>query len=184
MVIIIKEYLLLFFLFSKIGLMTFGGGIAGLPILKSELVDKKHWIDEDELADFFAIGQCTPGIIAVNTATFIGYKRKGALGGFVATFGLIFPSFVLVSIVASVLSSFMHLQIISYAFAGIRVFVCALVLNVIINMFKNSVRNIFSFVVFAVTFILNAFFSVSPVILVLSCAVAGVTYGVVRGARE
>lgn len=181
---ILKECLLLFFLFSKIGLMTFGGGIAGLPILKSELVDKKNWISEEELANFFAIGQCTPGIIAVNTATFIGYKKRGALGGFIATLGLVFPSFVLVSIAASVLANFMHYEVVAYAFAGIRVFVCALVLNAITNMFKSSVKNIFSIIVFAVTFILNAFFSVSPVVLVVSCAVTGITYGVVRGGQK
>ena len=105
-----KEYLKLFFTFAKIGCFTFGGGYAMLPLLQREIVEKNSWAEEEELMDYFAIGQCTPGIIAVNTATFIGYKRKGIIGGIFATLGLIFPSLVIITIIAAFIRSFADLR--------------------------------------------------------------------------
>ena len=99
-------YLDLFWTFAKIGAFTFGGGAAMLPILQQEIVDKKGWCSEEELTDYYAIGQCTPGIIAVNTATFVGVKQKGNLGGVVATLGVVFPSVVIITIIAAFLRNF------------------------------------------------------------------------------
>ena len=96
----------LFYTFAKVGVMTFGGGMAMLPILQREVVEDRHWATEEELMDYYAIGQCTPGIIAVNTATFIGQKRKGTIGGIVATLGIVFPSLVIISILASLITNF------------------------------------------------------------------------------
>lgn len=106
-----KEYLKLFFTFAKIGCFTFGGGYAMLPLLQREIVEKNSWAEEEELMDYFAIGQCTPGIIAVNTATFIGYKRKGIIGGIFATLGLIFPSLVIITIIAAFIRSLPTLRL-------------------------------------------------------------------------
>ena len=104
-----KELLELFLTFAKIGVMTFGGGMAMLPILEREVVQNKHWATEEELVDYFAIGQCTPGIIAVNTATFIGEKKRGVLGGIAATLGVVFPSLVIITVLAGLITNFSHL---------------------------------------------------------------------------
>ena len=116
-----RELLELFLTFAKIGVMTFGGGMAMLPILEREVVQNKHWATEEELVDYFAIGQCTPGIIAVNTATFVGQKRKGAMGGITATLGVVFPSLVIITILAGLITNFAHLAWVQNAFAGIQV---------------------------------------------------------------
>ena len=133
-----KELLELFLTFAKIGVMTFGGGMAMLPILEREVVQNKHWATEEELVDYFAIGQCTPGIIAVNTATFVGQKRKGALGGIVATLGMVFPSLVIISILAGLITNFSSVTWVQDAFAGIQVCVCVLIFNAVVNLMKNS----------------------------------------------
>ena len=99
----------LFLTFAKVGVMTFGGGMAMLPILQREVVEAKHWATEEELVDYYAIGQCTPGIIAVNTATFIGQKKGGVLGGILATLGVVFPSLVIISVLAGLITNFSHL---------------------------------------------------------------------------
>ena len=119
-----KECLELFLTFAKVGVMTFGGGMAMLPILQREVVENKGWATDEELTDYFAIGQCTPGIIAVNTATFIGQKRKGILGGIVATLGIVFPSLIIITLLAGLITSFSHLEWVQNAFAGIRVLPC------------------------------------------------------------
>ena len=115
----------MFFTFAKVGVMTFGGGYAMLPILQREVVEKKHWATEEELMDYYAIGQCTPGVIAVNTATFIGQKNLGTLGGIFATLGVVFPSVVIISLLAGVIEAFSHIVWVQHAFGGIRVCVCA-----------------------------------------------------------
>ena len=109
----------LFITFAKIGVMTFGGGYAMLPILQRELVENKGWSTEEDLADYYAIGQCTPGIIAINTATFVGTKQKGIIGGIVASLGMVFPSLVIITLIATVLTTFSELEVVKHAFAGI-----------------------------------------------------------------
>ena len=136
-----KELLELFLTFAKIGVMTFGGGMAMLPILEREVVQNKHWATEEELVDYFAIGQCTPGIIAVNTATFVGQKRKGAMGGITATLGVVFPSLVIITILAGLITNFAHLAWVQNAFAGIQVCVCVLILNAVLKLLKSAAAN-------------------------------------------
>ena len=116
-----KELWTLFWTFAKVGVMTFGGGYAMLPILQREVVENKGWATEEELVDYFAIGQCTPGIIAVNTATFIGQKYRGIAGGITATLGVVFPSLIIISILAGLITNFSHLAWVQNAFAGIQV---------------------------------------------------------------
>ena len=136
-----KELLDMFLTFAKIGGFTFGGGYAMLPILQREVVEKRHWATENELMDYYAIGQCTPGIIAVNTATFIGYKRKGYIGGIVATLGCITPSLIIITIITAFLRNFSEMAAVQHALAGIRACVCVLILDSVIKLGKKSIIN-------------------------------------------
>lgn len=129
----------LFLTFAKIGVCTFGGGYAMLPILQRELVENKGWATQEELADYYAVGQCTPGIIAVNTATFVGNSQAGIVGGVVATLGLVFPSIVIIMVIAAFLSNFMHIQWVIHAFNGIRAGVVALILTSVLKLLKGAV---------------------------------------------
>ena len=169
-----KELLELFLTFAKIGVMTFGGGMAMLPILEREVVQNKHWATEEELVDYFAIGQCTPGIIAVNTATFVGQKRKGAMGGITATHGVVFPSLVIITILAGLITNFAHLAWVQNAFAGIQVCVCVLILNAVLKLLKKSVVDKRTAVIFVIVLLGNMLLSVSPVWFVLLSALSGI----------
>ena len=173
----------LFLTFAKIGVMTFGGGMAMLPILEREIVQNKKWATEEELVDYFAIGQCTPGIIAVNTATFIGEKKKGILGGIAATAGMITPSLIIITIIAAFIQQFAHLAVVQHAFAGIRIAVCALVLQSVWKMAKKGVVDVPTSVILLVTFAAVAFFGVSPVVMVVIAAAAGIIIGMIRRKR-
>ncbi len=164
----------LFFSFAKVGVLTFGGGMAMLPMLQREIVEKRKWASEEELTDYFAIGQCTPGIIAVNTATFVGQKLKGVVGGIVATLGVVFPSLVIIVIVASFLNNFAELAAVQNAFAGVRICVCVLILNAVVKLWKKTVVDKATLVIFAAVFAAAVFTSISPVIFVLLAAAAGV----------
>ncbi len=134
-------YLDLFFTFARIGVTTFGGGLAMLPILQREVVERKGWASNEELTDYYAIGQCTPGIIAVNTATFIGYKQKGAVGGIVATLGLVFPSLVIICLIAAFLQNFADLEPVRHALAGVNAAVVALMANSVRKLSKTTLKN-------------------------------------------
>ncbi len=169
-----KELFDLFFTFAKIGVMTFGGGIAMLPILQREVIEKKHWAEEDELMDYYAIGQCTPGVIAVNTATFIGNKRKGTLGGILATLGVVFPSLVIITVLAAFLRNFTDYPAVQNAFAGIRVCVCVLVLHSVIKLGKKAIVDKVTLVIFALVFLGAVVTSWTPILFVALAAVAGI----------
>ena len=168
-----REIINLFLAFAKIGAVTFGGGDAMLPILQRDIVKKHGWATDEELMDYFAIGQCTPGIIAVNTATFIGYKQKGVLGGIFATLGVIFPSIVIISVIAAFITNYADLPVVRYAFNGIRVCVCILILNAVLKLSKSSLVDKWTSGIFAVVFILSMFFNISAAILVLAAGLAG-----------
>lgn len=170
-----KRYLEIFLAFAKVGVMTFGGGMSMLPILQREVVDNKGWADEAELMDYYALSQCTPGIIAVNVATFIGQKIKGVLGGIVATLGMVFPSLVIITILASVITNFSHLKVVEDAFAGIQVCVCVLILNAVVKLMKKSVIDRRTLVLFLLVLLGGIFLNVSPVWFVVFAAVAGIT---------
>ena len=164
----------LFLTFAKVGVMTFGGGYAMLPILQREGVENKGWATEEELTDYFAIGQCTPGVIAVNTATFIGQKNKGIPGGILATLGVVFPSLVIISLLAGVITAFSHLAWVNHAFGGIRVCVCVLILNAVVKLFKKAVIDKPTMVIFLVVALGSFFTAISPVAFVLAAAVIGI----------
>lgn len=175
------ELLTLFGIFAKIGFMTFGGGYAMLPILQREIVDNRHWATEEELMDYFAIGQCTPGIIAVNTATFIGQKRKGIIGGIVATLGVVFPSLVIISLLAGVIEAFSHIEAVQHAFGGIRICVCVLILNAVVKLLKKAVIDVKTLIIFLVVMFGSVFTSLSPVYFVLLAGVSGIVLKILEG---
>ena len=173
----------LFFTFAKVGVMTFGGGYAMLPILQREVVDNKGWATEEELMDYFAIGQCTPGIIAVNTATFIGQKHKGILGGLFATVGVVFPSLIIISLLAGVIEAFSHIVWVQNAFGGIRVCVCVLIFNAVMKLLKKAVIDKFTFAIFAIVALGSVFTPLSPVVFVIVAAVVGILLKSLGGAK-
>ncbi len=164
----------LFLTFAKVGVMTFGGGYAMLPILQREVVDKKGWATEEELMDYFAIGQCTPGIIAVNTATFIGQKLKGVIGGIMATLGVVFPSLVIISLLAGVIEAFSHIVWVQHAFGGIRICVCILILNAVVKLLKKAVIDKPTLAIFLIVALGSYFLPISPVLFVLAAGIAGI----------
>ena len=164
----------LFFTFAKIGAMTFGGGYAMLPILQREIVTSRKWATDEEIADYFAIGQCTPGVIAVNTATFIGQKLCGNIGGIVATLGVVFPSVVIISALAGVITAYAEVPWVKNAFAGIRVCVCVLIFNSVVKLWKSSVKDRWGIVIFAVILALALFTNLSPAVFVVAAGAAGI----------
>ena len=179
----------LFLTFARIGVCTFGGGLAMLPILQREIVEKKGWATEDDLTDYYAIGQCTPGVIAVNTATFVGRTQAGIPGGIVATLGVVFPSVVIILLIAAFLQNFAHLPAVIHAFSGIRACVCALILSSLFKLGKSALKNRAATVIFLTVLVLASIgnfltlpagvwgvilgYLTSPVVLVLLAGIAG-----------
>lgn len=179
-----KILLTLFVSFAKIGSLTFGGGLAMLPMLKRELVEKRKWVTEDEIMDYYAIGQCTPGIIAVNTATFVGYKKKGIIGGVVATLGMVFPSVVIILLIATLLNFLMGSEILQHALSGIRAAACALIFSTVITLCKKSFVDALCIALFVVCLALAYFFGIPSVALIAAGALAGIISGIVRKRRS
>ena len=169
-----KELFELFITFAKVGVMTFGGGYAMLPILQREVCETKHWADDKEIMDYYAIGQCTPGVIAVNTATFIGKKLKGIPGGIIATLGVVFPSLVIITVIAAILQNFAEISYVQNAFAGIRICVCVFIFNAVVKLWKNAVVDKITLILFLLVFAGSIFLNISPVIYVLVAGIAGV----------
>lgn len=166
----------LYITWFKMGLFTFGGGYAMLPMIQREVIEKYHWATEDEIMDYYAIGQCTPGIIAVNTATFVGYYQKGVIGGIVATLGVVSPSIIIILIIASALNNILDYPLVAHALHGINVAVCVLMVKAIISLWQKSIYNIGSFVIFGCALILSVFTDLSAVLLVIIAAVLGIIF--------
>ena len=169
----------LYWTFVKIGCVTFGGGYAMLPILERELVDKRHWTTMDDLRDYFSIGQCTPGIIALNVSTFIGEKRGGIRGAVAATVGFLTGPVIIILAIAMFLTNFAQLSVVQHAFAGIRVCVCVLILQAVLRLWKKSVVDPFTLGLYLAVFALHALagvlpFSVPAAVLVILSGVAGI----------
>ena len=163
----------MFWTFFCIGGLTFGGGYAMLPILEREIVEERKWTTSEELLDFYAVSQCTPGIIAVNVATLIGYRQKRYLGAAVCTFGVVAPSLVIIMLIAKFIQTFADNAIVAHAFGGIRVAVCVLILAAVIKLVKNSVKDKLTGTIFVTAFLIMVLFGISPIIIVLFAAIAG-----------
>lgn len=172
-----KELLQLYLCFAKIGTFLFGGGYSMLPLLTRELIDNRGWSTEEELLDYFAIAQCTPGVIAVNTATFVGNKRKGIAGGIVATLGVVTVPMILILVIAALLSNVWTMPIVQHAFAGIRVAVAALIFTSVIRLARSNVKNWFGIVMCIIGFTVIAVFGQSPIVVVLIAGLCGILYG-------
>ncbi|MCQ5129009.1 chromate transporter [Butyricicoccus faecihominis] len=179
-----NPYLDLFLTFARVGVCTFGGGYAMLPLLQREVVERRAWATDTELMDYYAIGQCTPGVIAVNTATFIGYKQRGVWGAICATAGMVFPSLVIITAIAAFIAQFSHLAAVQHAFAGVRLAVCALVLRSVYQMAKNGVIDLTTGILLVVTFAAVAFLGLSPVLMIVLSGVIGVIAGLIRRRRQ
>ena len=163
----------LFSTWFKMGAFTFGGGYAMLPMIQREVIEKHHWVTEDDIMDYYAIGQVTPGIIAVNTATFVGYDVAGIVGGIVATLGVITPSLIIISIIAGLITNFSELAVVQHALKGIQVAVCVLMFHAVVNLFKKGVKTVPTFLIFLFAFLLAYFTSIPTIVLVVIAGVVG-----------
>ncbi len=178
----------LYWTFVKLGAVTFGGGYAMLPILERELVDKRRWTTMDDLRDYFSVGQCTPGIIAMNVSTFIGEKKAGLKGALLASLGFLTAPVILILVIAAFLNSFAQIEIVQHAFAGIRVCVCVLIVQAVLRLWKKSVVDGFALALYLIVFVLNAFSGVLPVkipaaVLVILAGLAGLTASEIKNRR-
>ena len=163
----------LFLTFLKIGAFTFGGGYAMIPFIQHETVEDHHWISDDDILEIIAIAESTPGPIAINSATFVGYQTAGNTGAFCATLGVVLPSFIIISIISFFLRQFESLAVVKYAFNGIRAGVLALILKALINMGKKTPKNIISYIVAPIGFIAAAYFKVNVLYVIIGAAVTG-----------
>jgi len=168
-----KELWDLFLIFARIGGLTFGGGYAMLPMLQKEVVEKKGWAAEEELMDYYAIGQCMPGIIAINTSVFIGYKTKGVPGGIAAALGVCTPSIIVITIIAAFISNFIDLPVVEYVFTGIRVCVCVLIFNSVLKLWKSAVKDIPALLIFLTVFIGSLFTEISTILFIVFSGLIG-----------
>ena len=167
----------LYWTFVKIGCVTFGGGYAMLPILERELVDKRGRTTMDDLRDYFSIGQCTPGVIAVNTATYVGYRRRGVIGGIVTTLGVITPSLIIITLIGALLARYMDNAYVVKAFAGIRVAVSALITASVTKLFKKNVKDVWGIALCVLAFLFVAILGASPVYVTVGSALFGFIMG-------
>lgn len=170
----IKKLSELYISFFKIGALTFGGGLAMLPMLQREVVQERHWCTEEELLDMYAIGQCTPGVIAVNTATYVGYKQAGFPGGVAGTLGVISPSIVIICLIASILQNFIHLPVVVHALSGIRIVVCALMLNTVVTMAKTGIVDRLGAILFIAAFLLACFTPIPTAVIIILAGITGI----------
>ena len=171
----------------KVGLLTFGGGYAMLPILQREVVETRKWNTEEEILDYYSLAQCLPGIIMANTFGFIGHKQRGRLGAIVSTLGSITPSIIIITIIATLLTAFADLPVVQNAFAGIRVCVCVLIFNSILKLWKSSVIDVFTGVLFVLVALGSLLLDITPVAFVVLAAVLGIVVsvaGIVKGKKE
>lgn len=174
----------LFFTFLKIGLFTFGGGYAMIPLIQRETVDNKKWINDEDILEIIAIAESTPGPIAINAATFIGYRVGGFFGALAATVGVVLPSFVIITAISFVLAAFQNVVWIRYAFNGIRAGVLALIVKALWSMYKQSPNGIFAYLIMFGAFVVTAFLPVNVIFVILFCAAAGIVQALIVGRRD
>ena len=179
-----KTLLKIFAAFFKIGLFTFGGGYAMLPMIQKEVVERNKWVSEEDVLDYYAIAQCTPGVIAVNTATFVGTKVKGVVGGAVATIAVVTPSLIIITIISAALQNFANYEMVQHALSGIRVAVAALVVSSVIKLYKKGVKGAISNGIFAASLLLVVVWDISPIIIVAAALVLGIVLTWVKSRRE
>lgn len=180
----LKDLFTIYFAFFKVGAFTFGGGLAMMPMLQKELIEKKQWLTEEELIDYYAVGQSTPGIIAVNVATFVGYKRAGILGGIFGTLGIISPSLIIIMILANLINSISDYPIVQKALTGINVAVAALLTSVIINFAKKTIKNVWNAIFMFISFLLIFALKVPSFIVILFGLSTGIILTFIHKKKE
>lgn len=173
----------LFVTFLKIGAFTFGGGYAMIPLIEREIVQKKKWISDEDILNIIAISESTPGPIAINSATFVGYKIAGFWGAICSTLGVVIPSFFVILIISVILRRFEDIQVIKYAFNGIRAGVLALIIKALISMYRQCPKNILSYIIIAASFLTVAFFKVNVLLVIVCCGIAGISASVIADRR-
>ena len=171
-----KKILGLFLTFLKIGAFTFGGGYAMIPVIQREIVQKRGWISDDDILDIIAIAESTPGPIAINSATFVGYQVAGFWGSAAATLGVVLPAFTIIYIISFFLRQFQEIKAVEYAFTGIRAGVLSLLINAVVSMGKKCPKNIFAYIVVAASFGAVAIFDVNVLFVIIACAASGVVW--------
>ena len=179
-----RKALKLFIVFFKIGAFTFGGGYAMVPIIQSEVAEKRGWIKNEDILDILAISESTPGPIAINSATFVGYQVAGVFGSVMATLGVVLPSLIIISVVSYFFKQFLEFKIVKYAFMGIRAGVLALIVKAAKNMMKACPKNWVAYVILALAFILTAVFDVNVFVVIIGSAVAGLISSLVMSKRK
>ena len=180
----LKDLFTIYFAFFKVGAFTFGGGLAMMPMLQKELIEKKQWLTEEELIDYYAVGQSTPGIIAVNVATFVGYKKSGILGGIFGTLGIISPSLIIIMILANLINSISDYPIVQKALTGINVAVAALLTSVIINFAKKTIKNVWNAIFMLISFLLIFALKVPSFIVILFGLATGIILTFIHKKKE
>ena len=178
-----KKLLTLFTVFFKIGAFTFGGGYAMIPLIQKEVSEKHKWISEEEILDVFAISESTPGPIAINSATFIGYKIAGFWGSFFATLGVVLPSFIIISLISLILEKFQDNKAVQYAFFGIRAGVLALIIKAFWSMSKVCPKNILSYIIVTLAFIFAAIIKINVLYIIIACALIGLISSLIAERR-
>ena len=176
-----NKYFDLFFTFSKIGLFTFGGGYAMIPLIQKEAAENKHWVSEADILDIVAIAETTPGPIAINAATFIGSKTAGPAGAACATLGVILPSFLIIAAVSYALEAFEQIKAVRYAFLGIRAGVLALILKALWSLLRHCKKDAVSFLIIAFAFFARIFLGMDVVVIILICAAVGIVSSLIIG---
>lgn len=184
----LKNALILFITFFKIGAFTFGGGYAMIPVIEKEMCDKHKWLKGEEILDIFAISESTPGPIAINSATFVGYRVAGVLGSFCATLGVVLPSFIVISVISLILQEFSQYKGVQYAFMGIRAGVLALIIKAFVSMYKKCPKGLFSYIIMFLAFAVSMFIdiahlNISVIYIIISCALIGLVYSVIQRKR-
>ena len=165
----------LFITFLKIGAFTFGGGYAMIPLIQKEIVENRKWLSDEDILDIIAVAESTPGPIAINSATFVGYKVAGFLGAFFSTFAVVLPSFAVISLISFLLKEFASIKAVSYAFFGIRAAVLALLFRALWLMYKKCPKNPVSYFIIVLSFVLSAFFNINLIFVIILCALIGLT---------
>ena len=179
----LKRCWVLFLTFFKIGAFTFGGGYAMIPLIQKEVVESKKWITDEDILDIFAIAESTPGPIAINSATFIGYKIAGVWGSFFATLGVVLPSFVIISVISLVLREFSEIQAVQFAFRGIRAGVLALIFKALISMYKQCPKYLYTYILMGAALTISAFLPINAIYIIIGCGVTGLICSLVADRR-
>ncbi len=176
--------LALFFTFFKIGAFTFGGGYAMIPLIQREIVEKHGWMSDEDILDIFAIAESTPGPIAINCATFVGFRTAGFWGAAMATTGVVLPSFVIILLISFLLTGFADIPQVQYAFFGIRAGVLALLVKALWTMYRKNPKNPIGYGIMAAAFIVTAFWDVPVLTVILGCAAVGLVCSLLVERRE